>query len=76
MAMGWTMRDPTDNDGTMPLFFMFEVVVLALYLFLWWIANLPVQRRALLGFWGYWTISALVAIVSSFALPTIQMTGG
>lgn len=65
--LGWTQREPTENDGTLLMVVVIVPVVVAFTL-LWWLANYPVWRRIPLGSRLYWTASALLTVLPTFAL--------
>lgn len=66
-AIGWTHREPTENDGVLlPLLFVAAVV--ALFTLVWWLANSPIRRRVALAPRLYWLVSALVTLVPTFTL--------
>ncbi|WP_346771989.1 hypothetical protein [Streptomyces sp. JH34] len=69
-SMGWTSREPTENDG---LFFWLvaAVVVNAVFLLVWWFANRPVRRRMALDPLVYWPAGALIALVPTFILMLV-----
>ncbi|MFF0290226.1 hypothetical protein [Streptomyces sp. NPDC005262] len=60
-AMGWTQRDPTENDGMLP-WVVLATPVLALFALVWWLANRPVRRRVALDSLLYWPVSALLTL--------------
>ncbi|GGS05310.1 hypothetical protein GCM10010252_50000 [Streptomyces aureoverticillatus] len=66
-ALGWTGREPTENDGVLP-WLLLGGLVPALYALLWWLANRPVRRRATVGSRLYWPVSVLATLVPTFVL--------
>ncbi|CAL9476606.1 hypothetical protein [Streptomyces sp. enrichment culture] len=66
-ALGWTQREPTENDGVWPWFVVFGPVVL-LFALVWWLVNRPVRRRAEGSGALYWSVGAAAALVPSAAL--------
>lgn len=71
-AVGWTQRNPTENDGMLPWFLIGAPLVVGFTL-LWWLANRPVRRRIPLDSPLYWPISALVALVPTFTLVIVSV---
>ncbi|MFJ8430690.1 hypothetical protein ACIQ9P_05260 [Kitasatospora sp. NPDC094019] len=74
-GLGWTRREPTENDGMLP-WFMLAVPVLAVFLAVWWSANHWLNRRrrradpAAAG--PYWTTSALLTLVPTGVLIALS----
>ncbi|MEV6262300.1 hypothetical protein AB0M42_16350 [Streptomyces sp. NPDC051784] len=66
-AAGWTQREPTENDGMAPLLVII-VPVVAVFGWLWWLANAPLRRRAPLGPLAYWATGVLMAFVPTVVL--------
>lgn len=66
-GLGWTQREPTENDGMLP-WFIVATPVLVLFGLVWWLANRPVRRRA--GGSGrlYWSVGAVAALAPAGAL--------
>ncbi|WP_372409241.1 hypothetical protein [Streptomyces luteireticuli] len=61
-AIGWTGHEPTENDGWEP-WLLVGVPPLVLFVWVWWLANRPLQRRTALAPRLYWPLSALVTLV-------------
>ncbi|MER7846259.1 hypothetical protein ABTZ03_20165 [Kitasatospora sp. NPDC096077] len=68
-ALGWTDREPTDNDGILPWLLLPGPVVLGSGA-LWWLANRAVRRRTAPGGSraGYWLTSVLLTLVPTLVL--------
>ncbi|MFE7791517.1 hypothetical protein [Streptomyces sp. NPDC057460] len=69
-AVGWTQREPTENDGMLPWLLVGGPVV-ALFALLWWLANRPLRRRTALAPRLYWSVSALMTLVPSITLMIV-----
>ncbi|WP_442813073.1 hypothetical protein [Streptomyces sp. NBC_01800] len=69
-AVGWTQREPTENDGMLPWLLVGGPVV-ALFALLWWLANRPLRRRTALAPRLYWAVSALMTLVPSITLMIV-----
>ncbi|WP_441246990.1 hypothetical protein [Kitasatospora sp. McL0602] len=69
-ALGWTRREPTENDGVLP-WLLLGTPVVALYGLAWWLANRPLRRRVAAAGRLYWPVSALVALVPTFTLMIV-----
>jgi len=69
-AVGWTQREPTENDGMLP-WLMIGGPVLTLFAAVWWLVNSPMRRRVALAPRLYWLVSALMTLVPSFTLITL-----
>ena len=69
-ALGWTQRNPTENDGMLPWLLVFGPVV-TLFAAVWWLANSPMLRRVALAPRRYWLVIALVTLVPTFTLITL-----
>ncbi|MFE3516822.1 hypothetical protein [Streptomyces sp. NPDC059166] len=65
--MGWTLREPTENDG-MLLWLVIVVPVVAVFAGIWWLANDPVCRRAGLAPRLYWPGGVLLTLVPTLLL--------
>ncbi|GAP48773.1 hypothetical protein [Streptomyces azureus] len=65
--LGWTEREPTENDGMLP-WFMVATPILTLFGLVWWLANRPLRRRTALSPRAYWLLSA-----AATALPTLTL---
>ncbi|MFF2525638.1 hypothetical protein [Streptomyces liangshanensis] len=68
--LGWTQREPTENDGMLLWLVIIAPVVVAFTL-LWWLANYPVRRRIPLDSRLYWSASALVTVLPTFTLAVV-----
>src|ERR1035437_5257328 len=66
-AVGWTQREPTENDGMLP-WLMIGGPVLMLFAAVWWLVNGPMRRRVALAPRLYWLVSALMTLLPSFTL--------
>ncbi|MFD9691443.1 hypothetical protein ACFXPX_20575 [Kitasatospora sp. NPDC059146] len=71
-ALGWTSREPTENDGVLPWLLLPGPLVLGSAV-LWWFANralrrrtAPHGRRAV-----YWPTSVLLTLVPTFVLIVV-----
>ncbi|MFD5032318.1 hypothetical protein ACFWM0_18160 [Streptomyces sp. NPDC058405] len=69
-ALGWTQREPTENDGMLP-WFLFGGPVTVGFTLLWWLANRPVRRRLAVASPWYWLASALVTLLPTFVLVIV-----
>jgi heme/copper-type cytochrome/quinol oxidase subunit 2 len=65
--LGWTDREPTENDGVLP-WVMVATPILTLFGIVWWLANRPLRRRTALSPRAYWLLSAVAT-----ALPTLTL---
>ncbi|WP_327188465.1 hypothetical protein [Streptomyces xinghaiensis] len=65
--LGWTQREPTENDGVLP-WVMLATPVLILFGLIWWLANWPLRHRTPLTRGTYWLLSA-----AATALPTLLL---
>ncbi|WP_328963295.1 hypothetical protein [Streptomyces virginiae] len=63
--LGWTVSEPTENDGTMLVILVPIVTASAL---LWWLANHFVRRWNTAAARVYRPVCALVTLVPTFAL--------
>lgn len=66
-AAGWTVREPTENDGMM-LWLIVVVPVVAVFGIIWWLVNEPLGRRAALDARLYWPACVLLSLVPTGAL--------
>ncbi|MFF7738016.1 hypothetical protein [Streptomyces sp. NPDC007984] len=64
---GWTMREPTENDGIAPAL-VIAVPVVTLYVLIWWLANSPLRRRTALAPHTYWLLSLTAPLLPTAAL--------
>ncbi|MDQ0795936.1 hypothetical protein [Streptomyces sp. B1I3] len=65
--VGWTRREPTENDG-MALWLVIVVPVVLAFGLTWWLANGPVRRRAALDPLVYWPAGVLLTLLPTGAL--------
>ncbi|WP_327066440.1 hypothetical protein [Kitasatospora sp. NBC_01302] len=67
-ALGWTSREPTENDGVLPMLVVL-VPVVGVFTVLWWLANRAVRRRTAPGpARVYWPLSVLLLLVPTSVL--------
>ncbi|WP_184917470.1 hypothetical protein [Streptomyces luteogriseus] len=64
---GWTVREPTENDG-MALWLVIVVPVVTLYGLIWWLANRPLRHRTALAPHTYWLLSLTAPLLPTAAL--------
>ncbi|MFJ6864088.1 hypothetical protein ACIQRS_07905 [Streptomyces termitum] len=69
--LGWTRRDPNENDG-MLLWLVIVVPVVALFATVWGLANGWMRRRTVPGTppYPYWTIATVLTLA-----PTLVAVG-
>ncbi|GAA1392392.1 hypothetical protein GCM10009639_23940 [Kitasatospora putterlickiae] len=60
-ALGWTVGEPTENDGPLPWLVLAGPLVLA-FTALWWLANDGLRRRSGRGR-GYWSLSVALTLL-------------
>ncbi|MER6255425.1 hypothetical protein ABT224_29145 [Streptomyces sp. NPDC001584] len=65
--LGWTVREPTENDGMM-LWLVIVVPVVTAFVLLWWLANHFVRRRNTAAARVYWPVCALMTLVPTATL--------
>ncbi|MBQ0986924.1 hypothetical protein KBZ10_20895 [Streptomyces sp. F63] len=65
--LGWTDREPTENDGVLP-WVMLAVPVISLFGLIWGLANALLRRWTPLAPGAYWLLSA-----AATALPTLTL---
>jgi hypothetical protein len=65
--LGWTDREPTENDGVLP-WVMVATPIFTLFGLVWWLANRPFRRRTALSSRAYWLLS-----FAATALPTLTL---
>ncbi|WP_121749996.1 hypothetical protein [Streptomyces sp. E2N166] len=70
-ALGWTDREPTENDGILP-WVLVAAPILTLFGLLWWLANRPLRRRTALTPRGYWLLSAAATAAPTLTLVIIS----
>ncbi|AUG76311.1 hypothetical protein CFP65_1412 [Kitasatospora sp. MMS16-BH015] len=63
--LGWTQREPTENDGPLPWLVLGLPIVLGSAL-LWWLANRPLRRRHPTR--AHWPVAALATLTPTLAL--------
>ncbi|WP_380281672.1 hypothetical protein [Kitasatospora purpeofusca] len=68
-ALGWTVGEPTENDGPLPWLVLGGPVVAA-FAGLWWLANRGLRRRSG-GGRGYWPLSVALTLVPTGALIAV-----
>ncbi|MFE0807626.1 hypothetical protein ACFW4M_14950 [Streptomyces sp. NPDC058794] len=66
-ALGWTDREPTENDGVLP-WVVLATPVLTLFGLVWWLANRPLRRWTPLTPGGYRLLSAAATAAPTLAL--------
>ncbi|MFD5652268.1 MULTISPECIES: hypothetical protein [unclassified Streptomyces] len=64
---GGPMRNPTENDGLLPMLVV-DVPVVALFGIIWWLVNEPLGRWTTLAPRSFWPLCVLV--------PFLPMTAG
>ncbi|MGW3936301.1 hypothetical protein [Streptomyces phaeochromogenes] len=69
-ALGWTVGEPTENDGMLP-WLLVGGPVLLLFGLVWWLANRPLRRGSALEPRVYWPVGVLMTLVPSFALVIV-----
>ncbi|MGW8983867.1 MULTISPECIES: hypothetical protein [unclassified Streptomyces] len=69
-SLGWTQREPTENDGILPML-LIGVPVLTVSVLLWVLANWPVRHRTTLSWWRYAPAALLVTLIPTFTLMII-----
>ncbi|MFD3467861.1 hypothetical protein ACFWWM_16075 [Streptomyces sp. NPDC058682] len=62
--LGWTVREPTENDGMVPIL----VPIVAASGVLWWLANRFLRRWNTAAARVYWPVCALVTLVPTATL--------
>ncbi|WP_309136871.1 hypothetical protein [Streptomyces sp. CG 926] len=65
--LGWTVREPTENDGMM-LWLVIAVPIVAAFVLLWWLANAFARRWNTAAARVYWPVCAAVTLVPTSAL--------
>ncbi|MFB7252912.1 hypothetical protein [Streptomyces nojiriensis] len=65
--LGWTQREPTENDGMM-LWLVIAGPIVTAFALLWWLANGFVRRWNTAAARVYWPVCALVTLV-----PTVML---
>lgn len=70
-ALGWTGREPTENDGVLSVLAV-VVPVVGAFALLWWLANAAVRRRTAPGAGrAYWPVSLSLLLVPTFVLLVV-----
>lgn len=65
--LGWTQREPTENDG-MLLWWVIAAPVVTAFALLWWLANDFVRRWNAAAARVYWPVCALATLAPTAAL--------
>lgn len=65
--LGWTVREPTENDG-MVLWLVIVVPVVAVFTMIWWLVNAPLRRRTSLTPHTFWLLCGLAPLLPTAAL--------
>ncbi|MGZ9931070.1 hypothetical protein ACXNSR_14375 [Streptomyces sp. NC-S4] len=65
--LGWTQREPTENDG-MLLWWVIAAPVVTAFALLWWLANDFVRRWNTAAARVYWPVCALATLAPTAAL--------
>ncbi|KOV51832.1 membrane protein [Streptomyces sp. AS58] len=71
-SLGWTDREPTENDGVLP-WVMVATPILALFGLVWWLANRPLRRRTDLSRRAYWLLSGAATATPTLTLILISL---
>jgi hypothetical protein len=66
-ALGWTMRDPNENDG-MLLWLVIIVPVFCLFASIWWLVNVWLRPTTAVRASRYWPVCAAATLLPYFAL--------
>ncbi|MER5205877.1 hypothetical protein [Streptomyces sp. NPDC002825] len=66
-ALGWTTRDPNENDG-MWLWLVIVVPVVGLYGLVWGLVNVRLRRRTPVPASVYWPVCAAASLAPFFAI--------
>lgn len=69
--LGWTVREPTENDG-MLLWLVIAVSVVTAFVLLWWLANDFLRRWNTAAARVYWPVCALVTLVPTLTLISLS----
>jgi hypothetical protein len=64
-AIGWTQRDPNENDG-MLLWLVIAVPVFCLFGLIWGLANAWMRRRTAVPAHQYWIAAVVASLVPYF----------
>ncbi|MDA4890823.1 hypothetical protein ACI3K5_05340 [Streptomyces sp. MPA0124] len=64
---GGPMRNPTENDGLLPMLVVIGPVVV-LFGLIWWLANQPLRRRTALAPRSFWLLCVLVPFLPTAVL--------
>ena len=63
-ALGWTLGNPTENDGPLP-WLVVVLPVITLSVLLWWLINRAVARGTGLRGRIYWLVSTVTVLIPS-----------
>ncbi|MFG2823968.1 hypothetical protein ACGFX4_31640 [Kitasatospora sp. NPDC048365] len=66
-AMGWTEREPTENDGVLP-WVLFAGPVVTVFALVWSLVNVRLWRRTALAARAYWPGSVVLTLAPTLAL--------
>ena len=66
-ALGWTLRDPNEDDG-MLLWLVIGVPVFGLFGLIWALVNRWIRRRTAVPPSRYWTVCAIASVLPFAAL--------
>ncbi|MFI1714119.1 hypothetical protein [Streptomyces litmocidini] len=66
-TLGWTERDPNENDG-MWLWLVIVVPVVGLYGLVWGLVNARLRRRTPVSRTVFWTVCAVASLTPFFAI--------
>ncbi|MFF7437075.1 hypothetical protein [Streptomyces sp. NPDC008122] len=66
-ALGWTMRDPNENDG-MWLWLVIVVPVVGIYGLVWGLVNVRLRRRTPVPRSVFWPACAAASLTPFFAI--------
>lgn len=69
-AIGWTVQDPSENDGALP-WFIFGGPIVVGFTLCWWFANRSIRRRSPISSPWYWATSLLVTLVPTVVLIVV-----
>ena len=61
-SLGWTQREPTENDGILPMLIV-TVPALCLYGLIWGLINVWMRRRTAVPASWYWPACAAASLV-------------
>ena len=66
-ALGLTQRDPTENDGILPVLVAFGPVIAASVL-TWWLVNRWMRQRAVTSAKAFWATGIIASLLPCFIL--------